>query len=534
MSRRRNKNVHVDNPALRPTGSGTEERRPGFSPVLIHTVALVGIVLVASFLRLNQLATVPSGLFPDEAMEGSNALEALETHEFKEFYPENNGREGMYVNLAAVAIRIFGPTKLALRLPAAVFGIGTIIGLYCLATELFQPAVGILAALFLATSFWHVVASRLAGHAILAPFFLTWAIFLLISGARLGNNRRARAFIIAGGLLYGLGFYTYISYRITPLLIIVVFTLWWCVHSPRVAAGRVFLLFFFPAALISLPLFHYFAKHPETFWQRARQVSIINSSQPALTLLTNIGKTIGMLVWRGDSNWRHNYSGQPQLFWPIALLFICGLIALIQDFDQHRRKGRWNSHHLLQQALTTGWLVVGAIPALMAVEVPHALRSIIIAPPIFIIAGIGGSRVLDLMKSPRVTTQGGAGVLCLAALTFQAYNMYFDVWARSPEVPRHFMASLEDIADHINRLPNQTPKYVVVATEAAPVRAVSLIAQPIMYLTDSFTARGQRAHNIQYITPTNAKDYGASPGSMRSLCDQIEERQPYVELFCIE
>ena len=67
---------------------------------------LLGILIVAVFFRLFALTNFPSGLYPDEAMNGNNALEALAGPaaggaggNFKIFYPENNGRGGLFINI---------------------------------------------------------------------------------------------------------------------------------------------------------------------------------------------------------------------------------------------------------------------------------------------------------------------------------------------------------------------------------------------------------------------------------------------------
>ena len=58
---------------------------------------LIAIIIIASFLRLYNLMPLnnilfPPGLYPDEAMNGNNAQEAIDTGNFKFFYPENFGR----------------------------------------------------------------------------------------------------------------------------------------------------------------------------------------------------------------------------------------------------------------------------------------------------------------------------------------------------------------------------------------------------------------------------------------------------------
>ena len=97
---------------------------------------LLPILLLAAFLRLYQVGAVPHGLHPDEAMNGSNALEVLETGRPQIFYPENNGREGLFINVQTLSVAIFGNDAFALRMPAAIFGILTVWGVYLLTAEL--------------------------------------------------------------------------------------------------------------------------------------------------------------------------------------------------------------------------------------------------------------------------------------------------------------------------------------------------------------------------------------------------------------
>src|SRR6185369_6486812 len=102
----------------------------------------------------------------------ANAIQAWETGEFKVFYPEDNGREGLYINVSSVFIHFFGANVRTLRLPAAFFGILTVAAIYALTVELISVPVGLAAAFFLATSYWHMNFSRIAFRGIAAPFFL--------------------------------------------------------------------------------------------------------------------------------------------------------------------------------------------------------------------------------------------------------------------------------------------------------------------------------------------------------------------------
>ena len=139
---------------------------------------LILIILIASFLRFWDLKNTPPGLWSDEAMNGTNAIQALESGPpaggWKIFYPENFGREGLFINIQALFVKALGHEPWVLRLPSAIFGLLTVFGLYFLTKELLSVRVALFASFFLATSFWHINFSRMGFRAIMAPFFLVY------------------------------------------------------------------------------------------------------------------------------------------------------------------------------------------------------------------------------------------------------------------------------------------------------------------------------------------------------------------------
>ena len=80
--------------------------------------------------------------------------------------------------------------------------------------------VAFFAAIFLATSFWHVVVSRLGVRPVLAPCYLVWAFYFFFRGLRAGSGRASALFAVLGGVVYGLGFHSYLAFRATPLLLV--------------------------------------------------------------------------------------------------------------------------------------------------------------------------------------------------------------------------------------------------------------------------------------------------------------------------
>ena len=126
---------------------------------------LIFILAIAAFFRLWKLNEIPPGLYPDVAINGNEALESLKTGNFKLFYPENNGREGLMMWLIALSFSIFGVSIWSIKVVAAIIGIFTVLGLYLLNKELFNnptiqqsnnpTIIALISSFFLAISFWH-------------------------------------------------------------------------------------------------------------------------------------------------------------------------------------------------------------------------------------------------------------------------------------------------------------------------------------------------------------------------------------------
>ncbi len=493
---------------------------------------LLLILAFAAFLRLDQFAAFPPGLYPDEAMNGSNALEVLETGHFQVFYPENNGREGLYIDIAAVFVHFLGNRAWVLRLPAAIFGILTVWGVYFLAAELFSRPVGLLASFFVATSFWHMNFSRMAFRAIAAPFFLAWGLYFLLAGVRRARARQPfTGMMLLAGLVYGLGFYTYIPYRITPVLaggILIYYLIparrekwlpaFWSASACFAAAS----------ALIAAPLAVYFLRHPGTFFGRVSQVSVLLAPQPLLELLRNAWRTARMFFVKGDPNWRHNVAWRAEVFWPVAILFALGIaIGAASVYAVIRRRSK--PEHCFPYAVALGWLVAATIPVVLSNEgMPHALRSILMIPPVFILAAAGAHEAyLFLSRKVPGTLLAPAAALFFLILCWEPYHTYFDLWAVNPNVPEAFNARAVDLAGRIDALPRETAKYVAVADRGVPVHGIPMPAQTVMFLTRSYTQKEQDETHIHYLAPADGGVAGIA------FCRQVAASLRGVKVFCL-
>ena len=480
------------------------------------------ILAVATFFRLYQLGSTPPGLYPDEAINGNDARQALETGDFKIFYPENNGREGLLIDLEALSLKAFGYHVWSLRLVSAIAGILTVLGLYFLTKRLFNWQIAAISSFLLAISFWHVNFSRIAFAGILTPLCLVWGLYFFWVGL---SSSRLRHFAI-GGIFWGLGFYTYIAFRIMPLVFLFALLAYWRAikkdfdHEKyehiRNQIIRGFAAFLVAIILVALPIGYYFYTHPADFWGRTSQLSIFASPDVLKDLAQNTVKTLGMFNFVGDFNWRHNISGRPMLIWPVGALFVLGFIrSWIKLFRTRREHG----HLSATQTLLLSWFFIGLAPAILTNEgVPHALRTMAMMPVVFIFAGEGLWWIIDKigdwyherdvyefhLRHRWLTESSFAAVFALvvflASIAFVEYDKYFNQWAKNPNVAPAFNQNYVDIGNRLNAMPQKIKKYVLVNAWGVPVNGIPMPAQTVMFITDTFTPEKQLAKRIFYLT----------------------------------
>ena len=547
-------------------------------PRRIELSLLLAILLIAAFFRFHLITELPPGLYPDEAVNGNNALEAIRNfdsstfrHSVKVFYPENNGREGLFINLQAVAIKFLGSEPWVLRMVSAVFGTLTVFGLYLLAKELFRPnpkpealnptqalnpndqnrapfrnsgfgfrvsrgeSIALLSSFLLATSFWHINFSRIGFRAVMVPFFAVFALYWLFKAIRTGKLSSA----VAGGIVSGLGFHSYIAFRFMPFVMAVpvgmALAQWRNARrSPSASSGTdtrprlpclpcVTAVGLLAAIIVALPIGLYFLQHPADFFGRGNQVSIFSAASPSKEFVKSTALTLGMFNLRGDCNARHNLACQPQLFWPLGLLFLIGAAHTIRALF---RKPVSPVPYTL-----SAWFAMLMLPAVLTREgLPHALRSIGLIPPVMILAAIGAGELWRTvtgyleaaLANPRYAPYRSqlrrikgelavAAILVLVWIPAATYRDYFMRFAVAPATADAFAADLLKQGRYLARLPDDVQKFVVVNLSGDDIRGLPAPAQTIMFATDTFDASRRRARNLTYVT--RAEDITAHPGA---------------------
>jgi 4-amino-4-deoxy-L-arabinose transferase-like glycosyltransferase len=127
-------------------------------------ILLIAILLVASFLRLWKLTEIPVSLFGDELDVGYHAYSILKTGKDYSgnflplhFHSLSEWRTPLYLYSVVPTVAIYGISPLGVRLPAALFGILSIWGLYLLVKQLTKnKQLALLSAFVLTISPWSV------------------------------------------------------------------------------------------------------------------------------------------------------------------------------------------------------------------------------------------------------------------------------------------------------------------------------------------------------------------------------------------
>ena len=491
---------------------------------------LIVIFVIAAFFRLWQLSSIPPGLYPDVAINGNDVLASLKSGDFKVFYPDNNGREGLFMWLIALSFLIFGVSVWSIKITAATLGILTVLGTYLLTKELFSKnnptIIALLSSFFLATSFWHTNFSRIGFRAIMLPFILVFAFYFLFLGLR---EKRVFWYVISG-IFFGLGFYTYTTYRFVVLLLPLILIFWHLIYKNQ-GSQKKFLLsafyFLFSIWIIALPLGIYFLGNPQDFISRATGVSIFLQENPIKAFGESLVLHLGMFNFYGDYNWRHNFSKSPMLPWPLGILFLIGVILSFREIfrKSNYQEKNYQSLFIFYFLISTFFLML--LPGILTYEgIPHSLRVIGVIPVVYILVAFGAWKTYEFLsrKLKRKKLFAVLGLMFLVIVAASEFNKYFFNWAKRQEVKDAFTQTYENIGYFLNSLPENVQKYVIVNELGRPLYGISIPAQTPMFIESSKYGRP----NSIYLKAEDLNDIRT--GGKKTIIVPLYENRIFEEL----
>ncbi len=433
---------------------------------------IISIMLVASFFRLWQIGDHPGGLFPDEAANGLD-INSILKGDIQPFYERGNGREALFFYVIAFVVMIFGRGVWQHHIVSAGFGIAEVYAAYLLTNRLFGKRIAYLASFLMAVSSYAVTISRTAFRANTIPLFTTLTLYFLVKMYQETDPKKKFWAAFWAGVNFGLGFYTYISYRMMiPLLLMFGFFIVIGLRGeiPKLMEYLKAKWAFIGGFIISFAwLGYYFFTHPGSFVGRAGQVSIfsesLNNGDVLGTFLEVFKLTMISFFKDGDLNWRHNVSGYPFLSFLVSPFFALGLIYFT-----------WAIVKFVKQALykqlefkTTALAVIGTLfwfmlaPEVTTAEgIPHGLRLIGVIPAIFIISAYAIIKIWDrvMIYSRLAITKYAIATVFIVSLFAYNFYLYFGIAVNSPEYNYAFRSDLTVISQYLNERNQKEKTYL--------------------------------------------------------------------------
>jgi 4-amino-4-deoxy-L-arabinose transferase-like glycosyltransferase len=450
---------------------------------------LMAIMAGAAFFRLWMIGSYPGGLFPDEAANGLD-INSIFNGDIQPFYERGNGREALFFYAIALVVAIFGRGAWQHHVVSASFGIAEVFTAYLLTKRLFGKRIALLSSFLMAVSSYAVTMNRTAFRANTIPLFTTLTLYFLVKYFQVKDKKQKMLAAFWAGVSFGLGFYTYISYRMMiPLLLMFAVLMLFAYRDklrktikehfkPKLSFALGFLLSFGW-------LGYYFITHPGSFIGRAGQVSIfspdLNNGDIMGTFLNVSKLTMLSFFTEGDLNWRHNVSGYPFLSEFVSPFFAVGLVIFtwaIVKFLVQAWKKKLN-------ALTVGQALIGTlfwfmmVPEVTTAEgIPHGLRLIGVIPAIFIMSAYGMSVVWDKV-SPYLRLDFSRKALpafLLAGVFVYNFYLYFNLAVGSPDYYYAFRSDLTNVSHYLNERSNKQQTYL--SLDKFSVQTVDYLTTP--------------------------------------------------------
>ncbi|MDP3995777.1 MAG: hypothetical protein Q8P74_00820, partial [bacterium] len=355
-------------------------------------------------------------------------------------------------------------------------------------------------------SFWHINFSRIGFRAILTPLVLTFSFYFLFRGLR---TKKIQDFIISG-LIFGIGFHTYISFRLAVLVLAFVLLFWFFIAAKENWRKRylIFSAIFLLAILITAtPIGIYFLKNPQDFMSRALGVSIFGQESPIKEFVKSLTVHLSMFNFAGDRNLRHNLPGFPQLSPVAGIFFLAGMFWVIRRIITLFKSNRAEKLAKIGTFLFLFvWFFALILPSALTIEgIPHALRSIGVIPVVYLFTGLGAYLIYQWGKNKwegkkiKTAVFKASSFLLLIAMTLSSFVMYFVVWAKNPELENAFTTRFTDVGKELNALPAETKKYVIKNEGDLPTEVSKFIQRTAGRTDDAIYIQPEEIGKIDFI-----------------------------------
>ena len=389
-----------------------------------EVIAFLGILLAACFLRVLWLEDIPWLFTGDEGSSGISAVDFLQGRQNNIFVMGWFSFPSMYFFVESMAIRVFGQTIFAARLPAAIAGTLTAAGLYVFARAAFGRWVALASMAYFAAFPIHVHFSR-AG---LNNIWDALTLVVVSAGLWLAWERNHLALFALAGLALGLGQYFYPTSRGLYAILLA-----WFVTAAifdrrrlrqRLAGVAVMILASITAVL---PLLLFYAQHPNEYLAPFVRVSIFGGWM-RVALQESQGRW-WLVLWDqfrssalafGGVFLRGHYNAAPMLLPVATSLFLLGTALAAFQLPA------------MQHAWILIWLTAAVATGALSQSPPSSQRYLFAAPAVAVLVAlpvVQGVRWISGIWPRARPWMAAAGAICLAALIWADLSFYFGVYS---------------------------------------------------------------------------------------------------------
>lgn len=418
---------------------------------------VVIVFMISAWFHLSQLNSVPLEMTSDHTEKLLDVNEVLNGN-LSIFFPRNSGREPIQFYLTAALVKYFGMDMgfTTLKLGMALAFLFSLYYVYRLGKEVGNRWTGLLAMLLIGFASWTNILARSGMRLVLTPVFVTPTLFYLFRGLR----QARRNDMILAGIFLGLGLLGYSAYRILPVVVILVFIIYFFHHKSAnrldgLSGGFGVLVLF--SLVAALPLLRYAIQYPGAFTYR--MATRMTGAEQAINgpvvqvFLQNTVKALTMPFWRDGNTWVISVTNRPALDVVTAVFYLLGVVLLLYTWVKKRN---WQYMALL---LSIPVLMLPSILALaFPTENPSLSRAGGAVIPIIVVAAIALESLLSSLWRKAQQSGGkllvvllAAGLLLVSArqnydLVFHQYNLQYQnaTWNTSKmgKIAREYIDSI--------------------------------------------------------------------------------------------
>lgn len=363
-------------------------------------IILLLIITLSFLVRLYNLRTNPPALYWDEVSIGLNAEALIKTgadeygHKLPLFFEAfQEYKLPGYIYSVVPFVKIFGMDELSVRLPAVIYGVFTVLLMYLLVSKLINKKVGLLSAFFMSITPWAVLFSRAGFEANAGVSVLTAGMLFLVLWVK------QKKFLTFGIILLFLSTLFYNSNRVFVPIFICTFFMFFLKRIWSYKKSLIISLFV--GIVITIPLLFGNSLNRFSYVSVFNDLGIIQDSvrfrQDDNTNLSRLfhyryfsyGRELfknymshfspQFLLFNLDGNPRHNIPGVGLIFLIQFPLFIFGFITMHRKIDDKSK-------------VLLSWMLLSPLASSLAIPSPHALRGLLMFPPMIIYTAYGLDR----------------------------------------------------------------------------------------------------------------------------------------------